>query len=241
MSKNKFMGFGKANKAEPKLGDDDFAMDIAGEDNEEKQEHFEMDIPAVPQPISPPTAVAAPTIAFPKHDYVAPPMTSSDDDAIVSKGMNVTGDMNIESGNLFVYGVVKGEVTAEGVITIDGGQIIGNIKCKGLQMKNHAYVKGTVTISEGKNGNVKVEDGNIDGDVLGAHNLDIDEKSKIMGIVEATNTVNINGCVSGDHIKAGRLSFGERSNINASVQAHSMSVATGAAINGSISIVKAGG
>lgn len=124
---------------------------------------------------------------------------------------------SIESGNLFVYGVVKGEVIAEGIITIDGGQIIGNIKCKGLQMKNHAYVKGTVTITETKNGNVKVEDGNIDGDVLDANNLDIDEKGKIIGIVEAANTVTINGVVSGDHIKGGRLSFGENSNINARV------------------------
>lgn len=124
---------------------------------------------------------------------------------------------SIESGNLFVYGVVKGEVIVEGIITIDGGQIIGNIKCIGLQMKNHAYVKGTVTITETKNGNVKVEDGNIDGDVLGANNLDIDEKGKIIGIVEAANTVTINGVVSGDHIKSGRLSFGENSNINARV------------------------
>ena len=156
MSKNKFIGFGKPNKAEPKLGDGDFAMDIEEEDKEEKQEHFEMDIPAVPQPIAPPAAVAAPAIAFPKHDYVAPPMKTSNNDAIVSKGMNVTGDMDIESDNLFVYGVIKGEVTVEGIITIDGGQIIGNIKCKGLQMKNHAYAKGNITINETKNGNVKV-------------------------------------------------------------------------------------
>lgn len=245
MGKKRFMGFGKSTKEEPKTTTDDFTTGIDRDIvPDEDGKPFDLDElegivkPAMPTNTSLPPVTAAPAVSFPTQEFAAPPIRGDQESAVVSKGMNITGDMNIGSGDLYVYGSIKGEVTVEGTVIMDAGKIIGNVSCKGIRMSNNASIKGNVTIIEAKNNDAKINDSHIDGNILGANNLDLDGKSEVLGIVEAKNMVTVDGKITGDHIKAGRLSFGEHSNITAKIQARSMSVATGAAICGAISIVK---
>lgn len=247
MGKKHFMGFGKSTKEEPKATENDFTTGIDNDIvQDEDSKPFDLDElegivkPAVPTSTSLPPVTAAPAVSFPTQEFAVPPIPNNQESAVVSKGMNITGDMNIGSGDLYVYGSIKGEVTVEGTVVMDAGKIIGNVSCKGIRMSNNASIKGNVTINEAKNNDAKINDSHIEGDILGANNLNLDGKSEVNGVVEAKNMVTVDGKITGDHIKAGRLSFGEHSNITAKIQARSMSVATGAAICGAISIIKEG-
>lgn len=257
MSKNTFLGFGKNNKTQNQnynkvetdevKGNFSMSLDTEAEDTAEEDEKA-FDIDALENIVKPqnstlPPVYAAPAVAIPTQEVNRFPVKNVDqsqDDAVISKGMNVTGNMNIEHGKLYVYGVINGEVNIDGVIVMEGGQIVGNVKCKGLQMSKKSCVKGNVTVEDDKNGNVKINDSRVEGNIVGAHNLEMDEDSEIGGIVEASNNAIINGKLNGDHVKGNRVSFGENSQITANVQAKSMSVATGASIHGSVSIVKEG-
>jgi len=66
-------------------------------------------------------------------------------------GSNAQIDADLIAGNASIAGIVKGNITVKGVLSIQStGKVMGNISCASLDISEGAYFSGTCKMAEPK-------------------------------------------------------------------------------------------
>lgn len=144
----------------------------------------------VPEPVRVPEPPAMPAFSIP--DVGAPAQET--ETTVISESATINGELTV-SGNIKMYGKIKGNLTAAGNLEI-AGKVIGNLTGNDIEL-NHCELKGDInasgfTFMDKESimiGNLNSQDvtldGKVKGDVSATHKVYVRSNAVIVGNVRA--------------------------------------------------------
>jgi len=138
------------------------------------------------------------------------PVAVSDDSqvSVVSRGTKIEGSV-IAAGSLRVEGEVRGEITAQGEVSLSpDGRVEANIKA------------GSITLA-----------GTVKGDLDASGDVALPAESRLEGNIRARNA-DVGGIVQGDVTVNGRASLGPRARVEGDITSSALVIAEGAVFIG---------
>lgn len=144
----------------------------------------------VPEPVRVPEPPAMPAFSIPDVDAPA----QDTETTVISESATINGELTV-SGNIKMYGKIKGNLTAAGNLEI-AGKVIGNLTGNDIEL-NHCELKGDVnasgfTFMDKESimiGNLNSQDvtldGKVKGDVSATHKVYVRSNAVIVGNVRA--------------------------------------------------------
>ncbi|MFQ9923205.1 MAG: bactofilin family protein [Beduini sp.] len=134
--------------------------------------------------------------------------------SIISDGTVINGSIN-DGYDLEVQGKIMGDVMIQGRLTVNGGEIVGNVHAESVGL-NHSKIKGNIECQS---------------------TLNATAKSYIVGMIIAQEVVLDSRCKGNVHI-AGKLHLMKEASVEGDIEAKQIIVEEGALIDGNVKMLK---